>query len=201
MSPLRLAIVTPRFWPLVGNEPAHLLRLAESLQAIGHQPTVVTPRWKRTWPQRMMIGPLPLVRLRGSASGGWSTLRWMYSLASWLGEQRLDGVLAAGLKQEAYVALGAARRTRAATILLAGDDDLAWQRTATLGGRIADRCREARTIVTPTHQLQNELCSAGFKSDCLTVVPRQRLGQRSRRTPLPFLTAAPPSPCSVWRQY
>ena len=39
----------------------------------------------------------------------------------WLREEagRLDAVLVAGLKQEAYVALGAAQRTGAVTILLA----------------------------------------------------------------------------------
>src|SRR5438093_7311568 len=140
MAHLRLAIVTPRFWPLVGDAPAHLLQLAESLIALGHEPMVVTPRWQRSWPERMMVGSLPLIRLRGSARGGWSTLRWMYSLAAWLREQGgrgLDAVLVSGLKHEAYVALGAARRTGVTTILLAGEDDLEWQSTATLGARIA----------------------------------------------------------------
>src|SRR5689334_1366647 len=130
MPHLRLAIVTPRFWPLVGDEPTHLLRLAESLVGAGHAATVVTPRWKRTWPERMAIGPVPLVRLRGSAAGGWGTLRWMYSLSRWLSEQRLDGVLVAGLRHEAYVALGSASKSGVTTLLLAAEDDLAWQQSA-----------------------------------------------------------------------
>src|SRR5437763_14747141 len=106
MAHLRLALVTPRFWPLVGDQPTHLLRLAESLAALGHTPIVVTPQWKRSWPRQMTIGAVSLVRLRGSGRGGWSTLRWMYSLASWLGEQSLDAVIVAGIRHEAYVALG-----------------------------------------------------------------------------------------------
>jgi glycosyltransferase involved in cell wall biosynthesis len=171
---LRLAIVTPRFWPLVGDIPAHLLQLCDSLIALGHEPTVVTPRWQRSWPQQMMIGSLPLVRLRGSVRGGWSTLRWMYSLAGWLREQggHLDAILVAGLKQEAYVALGTAGRTGITTILLAGEDDLQWQQTATLGARVAARCREACTIVAPTDQVAHMLFREGFANKCVVVIPR-----------------------------
>src|SRR3954469_8698703 len=121
MAHLRLAIVTPRFWPLVGDGPTHLLRLAESLLTAGHTVTIVTPQWKRSWPARMNIGRVPLVRLHGAPRGGWSTLRWMYTLSGWLREatsDALDGLLVAGLKQEAYVALGAARRTNVPTVLL-----------------------------------------------------------------------------------
>src|SRR4051812_3520832 len=157
MAHLRLAIVTPRFWPLVGDESTHLLRLAESLMGAGHAVTVVTPRWKRTWPERMWIGPVRLVRLRGSAAGGWGTLRWMYSLSGWLAEQQLGGVLGGGLRNEAYVALGWAAKSRVSTLLLGAEDALAWQQSAALGARIAARCHEARLIVAPCDLLANEL--------------------------------------------
>ena len=173
MAPLRLAIVTPRFWPLVGDGPTHLLRLAESLLAAGHVVTVVTPQWKRSWPTQMSIGSVSLVRLPGRAHGGWSTLRWMYGLAKWLRNCRLDGVLVAGLKHEAYVALGAARRTGTPTILIAGEDDLAWQQSAALGGRIAARCHECPAIVAPNTEIAGQLRQAGFSDDRIAVIPRR----------------------------
>jgi glycosyltransferase involved in cell wall biosynthesis len=177
MAHLRLVIVTPRFWPLLGDGPAHLLRLAESLLSLGHDVQIVTPRWKRSWPEQMMVGPVPLVRLRGSACGGWNTLRWMYALAGWLQESasnsRLDGLLVAGLKHEAYVALGAARRTRLPTVLLASDDDIDWHAAATLGSRIAARCREASTVVAPTRELARDLEHKGIAPHCLCVIPRR----------------------------
>src|SRR5439155_7660852 len=77
-----------------------------------------------------------------------------------------------GLKHEAYVALGAARRTGATTILLAGEDDLEWQRIATLGARIAARCHEARVIVAPTDEIAAALRSRGFAAECITTIPR-----------------------------
>jgi glycosyltransferase involved in cell wall biosynthesis len=173
MPQFRLAIVTPRFWPLIGDEQTHLLRLTEALLAAGHAATVVTPRWKRSWPEQMLIGAVPLVRLRGSVRGGWSTLRWMYALAGWLRGQRLDAVLVAGLKHEAYVALRAALRTSTPTLLLASEDDLGWHRSATLGTRIAACCQQARTIIAPSEEIVAELCRSGFASDCFTVIPRR----------------------------
>jgi glycosyltransferase involved in cell wall biosynthesis len=172
MAHLALAIVTPRFWPLVGDETTHLLRLAEALIAAGHEVSVVTPRWKRTWPERMAIGPVPLVRLRGSAAGGWGTLRWMYALSGWLAEERLDGVLVHGMRHEAYVALGWSAKSHVPTLLLASEDDLAWHRSAALGRRIAARCQQARLVIAPNELLAEELAQAGLKRECISVVPR-----------------------------
>src|SRR4029453_3752600 len=100
MAQLRLAIATPRWWALVGDEAAHLLGLAESLNSAGHRITAVSALWKRPWPRQMSLKSVPLVRLRGAPRGGWSTLRWIYSFSNWLGEPaagELDGLLVAGL--------------------------------------------------------------------------------------------------------
>jgi glycosyltransferase involved in cell wall biosynthesis len=175
-SAFRLAFVTARFWPFVGDVPTHLFRLAESLIALGSEVTVVMPQWRRDWPRQMIIGEVPLIRLRGSPRGGWSTLRWMYSLSRWLREQnrnQLDGIVVAGLRHEAYVALRAARRAEIPVILMAGEDDLAWQRTVALGGRIAARCREATAVVAPSDVLAQQLTAAGCVQQAVKTVPRR----------------------------
>src|SRR4051794_11402687 len=128
MGPTRLVIASPRFWPLVDDQPTHLLRLAEAFSASGCVVTIVTPQWSRDWPAQMKIGPTSLVRLRGSPRGGWSTLRWMYSLSHWLRHQQPADLLVAGLRQEAYVALGVQRLTKTRVAMLAGEGDLAWLR-------------------------------------------------------------------------
>lgn len=179
---LRLAIVAPRFWPHVEDAPTHLLRLAESLLEAGHSVTVVAPLWQRTWPRRMAVGRVPLVRLRGSLRGSLSTVRWMYSLANWLRDQSLDGVLAAGLRHEAYIALGAANKSRTPVAVLAGEGDLAWQRTAAFGSRIAARCRQAQAIVAPSQELADALASAGYAREALAVIPR-RVAILAQRNP------------------
>jgi glycosyltransferase involved in cell wall biosynthesis len=181
---LRLAIAAPRFWPLVEDIAAHLLQLAESLVAAGHSVTVASGLWHRAWPQQMVVGTVPLVRLPGAPRGGLATVRWMYSLAAWLREQapRLDAVLVGGLGHEAYVALRAAAKSQLRVVLLAGEGDLAWQRSAAFGGRIAARCRQAGAIVAPSGELADELAAAGYPRERITVIPR-RVGIPPPRNP------------------
>jgi glycosyltransferase involved in cell wall biosynthesis len=170
---LRLAIATPRFWPHVGDEPTHLLRLIEAIGAAGHELTVVTPLWKRTWPRQMNIGGTTLFRLRGSPRGGWSTLRWMYGLSGWLREQHFDVLLVSGLRYEAYVALGSLSAEHKPVILLAGEGDVGWQRSAALGRGVAARCREAAAIVAPSSVVADELVAAGYGREAITIIPRR----------------------------
>jgi glycosyltransferase involved in cell wall biosynthesis len=174
MAPLRLALAAPRFWPLIGDGPNHWLALADSLIAAGHSVTIVTPQWKRTWPRKMAIGTVPLVRLRGAPRGGWSTLRWMYALSGWLAEQpRLDAILAAGLRHEAYVAIGASAKTQTPVLVLAGEGDIAWQKGVAFGGRIAARCGQARAIVVPSQALAEELIQGDYSREAISVIPRR----------------------------
>jgi glycosyltransferase involved in cell wall biosynthesis len=175
MVPLRLAIATPRFWPHLGDAPTHLLRLAESLVATGHQVTVVTPQWKRAWPRQITIGAVPVVRLRSAPRGGWSTLRWMYALRNWLREfgGGVDAVLATGLRHEAYVAISYAQSAGIRAVLLAGEEDITWQATASFGKRIGDRCKEAAAIVAPSTVLADKLLAAGYAREKITVIQRR----------------------------
>src|SRR5262245_18281034 len=127
----------------------------------------------------MVIGRVRLLRLRGAARGGWSTLRWMYSLGTWLRNMAGEGdaVIVDGLKHEAYVALGAVRRTMRTTVLLAGEDDVAWQRTATWGSRVAARCQDAQALIAPTNELGDALVGAGYA--------RERCSTIGRTAPMP----------------
>lgn len=174
MQPLRLAILAPRFWPLVGDAEWHALRLAEELLEQGHKVRVVSAQWRRAWPAEMCVGPVPLVRLRGSLKSGWSTLRWMYGVSRWLREQAnsLDAVLVSGLRNEAYAALRALRESRVPVVLESLPGDLAWQRTATFGSRIARRCLRAAAYVAPNHAIADQLAAAGYARQRITVIPR-----------------------------
>jgi glycosyltransferase involved in cell wall biosynthesis len=135
----------------------------------------------------MMIGQIPIIRLRGSLRGGWSTIRWMYSLAGWLraAAGEFDAILVSGLKHEAYVALGAARRSGVPVALLAVEDDLDWHRSAALGNRIAVRCRESRAIVAPSEVFAEALLRDDFSASAVTVIA-------------PTVTLPPPS-TPKWR--
>src|SRR5262245_1682941 len=111
MSPLRLALVTRRFWPLVGGAEVAMANLAAEFQRQGQQATIVTARWEKHWPTEVVHREVPVVRLSQPKLRGWGTLRYMYAVGSWLVAQqpKLDGVVVSMLKHDAYAAIGALR--------------------------------------------------------------------------------------------
>lgn len=176
-SRLRLAIVAPRFWPLAGEAETHVLRLAEQFRRAGCSVTIVTANWQSHWPRQIVIRELPVVRLRGAPTGGFSTLRYMYGLSSWLAKEResFDAVLVSTLRYEAYCAVGALAGTSVPVVLQAEragpDGDIAWQQSATFGSRIASRCKQATAFVATSKLAARELSVAGYDATRTTVIP------------------------------
>ncbi len=175
---MRLALVTPRFWPLADDAATHLLRLAEQFQCAGHGVTIVTATWQGGWPREVQVREIPVVRLKGAPRGGWSTLRYMFGLSRWLKQHRdqLDTVLVTALRYEAYATLATLAGSPVRVVLqseLTGPvGDAAWQRTATFGSRIARRCCEAERIVAASGLVAAELTAAGYDAARVVVIPQ-----------------------------
>jgi glycosyltransferase involved in cell wall biosynthesis len=170
MSPLRLALVTRRFWPLVGGAEVAMANLAAEFRRQGQEATIVTAQWEKHWPTELVHREVPVVRLPQPKLRGWGTLRYMYALGSWLSAQqpKLDGVLVSMLKHDAYAALGALRGGKLPVVLRAEGGgtagDCAWQQTARFGLRIRQRCQQADAIVAPSDAISQELREASYKA-------------------------------------
>lgn len=168
MKRLRLALVTRRFWPLVGGAEVVMANLAAEFRRQGHAATIVTAQWKKHWPLELVHREIPVVRLAQPKLRGWGTLRYMYGLSSWLTSQRpkLDGVLVSMLKHDAYAAIGALRGSGLPVVVRAegggAAGDCEWQATARFGMRIRRRCSEADAIVAPSDAIGEELLAAGY---------------------------------------
>ena len=81
---LRLALVTRRFWPLVGGAEMAMANLAAEFRRQGHAVRIVTGRWEKHWPLEMVHREVPVTRLPHPRTRAWGTLRYMYALSSWL---------------------------------------------------------------------------------------------------------------------
>ncbi len=166
MKPLRVAIVTRRFWPLLGGPEKILANLAAELLARGIHATILTARWQAAWPEELRFQDVPVVRLSPPPQSRWTTLAYARSLGRWLRRQaeRFDLVYVSQLRYEAHAALGAARQM---PVVLRADrvgrsGDCLWQLDAPCGRRIKRRCMGAAGFVGPTRAAQRELEAAGY---------------------------------------
>jgi glycosyltransferase involved in cell wall biosynthesis len=167
VKPLNVLIVTPRFWPLSGENERALARLTEALTARGCQVTVLTARLHPGWPAELRFGNAELVRLSPPPQGRWNTWRYTRGLAGWLRrhESRFDLVYVWSLANAAYAALRSVGR-RLPVILqpwrIARHGDCLWQIETRGGGRIKDECMKAAAFVASTPAVRRELEAAGY---------------------------------------
>ncbi|MBI1248362.1 glycosyltransferase [bacterium] len=216
MTPLRLALVTRRFWPLVGGAEMVMANLAEELTRQGHHVQVLTAQWHPDWPKQISHRGIPVIRLPNPSIRGWGTVRYMMSLGRWLRthEKQLDGVYVSMLKHSGVVATSRLRGSKVPVVLRAegsGDTgDCAFHETANFGHRIRRSCQQADAFVAPSQQVFDEMVSAGFGRDKIRFIPNgvrvpelpsneQRLQARQAlATANPILTIAPSSPLVVF---
>ena len=109
MDPLRLVLVTRRFWPMVGGAERAVAELAAELANRAVPVTLLTARWQPSWPAEINYRGVPVVRLPNPRLRAWGTFRYMQALGRWLRRHRdeYDLVYVSMLKHDAYAALAA----------------------------------------------------------------------------------------------
>jgi glycosyltransferase involved in cell wall biosynthesis len=196
MSGLRLALITRRFWPLVGGAEMVMANLADEFVRMGHQPRIVTARWEPNWPRELVHREVPVTRLPNPPQRGWGTFRYMTALWRWLRKHRanLDGAIVSMLKHDAYTTVGALQSGTVPVVLRAEgagqSGDCQWQQTARFGSRIRRRCTMADALVGPSEAVCDEL-RAAYPSELVHYVangvrmppprdlPRQKAARRA----------------------
>ena len=182
VAPLRLVLVTQRFWPLMGGPQKIMADQAVELTARGHDVTILTARWRPQWPGQIRFHDVPVVRLAPPPEGNWKTMRYVRSLRRWLAENvdRYDMVYVSGLKHDACAAMQSVGR-RVPVVLRAESagrfGDCLWQIDAAGGRRIKQRCMEATALVGPGAVIERELQAAGY--------PRSRIHRLPNGVPIP----------------
>lgn len=180
MTPLRLLIVTPRYWPLTGGTEAVAALLVDQLaqRPDAVSVTVLTAQWDASWPEEVIHHGARVTRLSPAPRGGWSAFRFLRVLGRWVRahDDEYDVVYVLNLRHEAYTALGARRDDRLPPVVLrtqrsGASGDCHWQHSARFGRRILRRCQLADAVVAPTVTAANELLETGYLRDQVTVIP------------------------------
>lgn len=175
--PLRLVLLTRRYWPLVGGAEAVMANLASEFKRRGARVTILTARWEPHWPTELVHREVPVVRLHNPPQRGWGTLRYMCAASRWLrtNREQFDLVYVSMLKHDAYAAIGALTRSAVPVVLRAEgggpSGDCHWHETGRFGKRIRHRCQNAAATVAPSLVIADELRSAGFLADRVHFIP------------------------------
>ncbi|MEK6236288.1 MAG: glycosyltransferase family 4 protein, partial [Planctomycetales bacterium] len=169
MKPLRLVLITRRYWPLVGGAETAMANLARELSTQGHEVFLLTARWESEWPEEIRHAGARVIRLAQPRQRFWGTWRYMQGIRRWLANNRddFDVVYASMLKHDAYAALGVGAKLGFPVIARAegagATGDAHWQQKNPFGSQIRRRCREARAIVAPSQEIERELLQAGYE--------------------------------------
>ena len=179
--PLKLALVTRRYPPLIGGAEKVLSYLAAALASAGADVTVVTsqvPRLELPAQEEEPIasstnaglkghvspGRLSIVRLETTRLRFWGTWLYMRNLKRWFQENRVDLAYVSMLKHDAYSVIGAGVRLGFPVVLrpegAGATGDMAWQSWGNFGRIIARRCRRAAAFVAISKSIEQELREA-----------------------------------------
>ncbi|PHR96484.1 MAG: hypothetical protein COA78_28735 [Blastopirellula sp.] len=177
MNPLRLALVTRRYWPLVGGAEMVMANLASQFAKEQAHVQIVTAQWHRTWPQQVVHREVYVERLPNPPLRGWGTFRYMMSLGRWLRKNHteLDAVYVSMLKHSAYITVQQLKETNVPVILRAEGagktGDCVWQQEANFGSRIRTICQQADAVVAPSEKIWQELLESGYDPNKIHFIP------------------------------
>ena len=165
--PLKLALVTRHYPPLIGGAEKVLSYLAAALASAGADVTVVTSRVPGLGLAAQEVEPvassknaglkghvspggLRIVRLETSRLRFWGTWRYMHNLERWFYENQVDLAYVSMLKHDAHVAVMAGERLGFPVVLrpegAGATGDLAWQSWGHFGRSIGLACRRANAL-------------------------------------------------------
>ena len=92
-EPMKLAILSPRFWPCSGSDELALSDLAQTLAEQGHEVEVVTPGWNTALPASFRFRNFNVQRIYRSTSAPWGGFRYQKNLLRYLTQNLVDRLI------------------------------------------------------------------------------------------------------------
>jgi glycosyltransferase involved in cell wall biosynthesis len=219
--PLRLALVTRRYPPMVGGAEKVFSYLASALAGEGAAVTVLTSRIEGLDPagqeraasdevrkgkeneRQATPGCLSVVRLETSRHRFWGTWLYMRNLKRWLRENPIDLAYVSMLKHDAFAVLGAGQRKGFRVVLrpegAGATGDLAWQTWGNFGRAIGLRCRETDAFVAISSRIEHEL-QESWRSGTMRPFGLARFLHHTQKVPrIETIPNGVPVPADAWR--
>ncbi len=81
---MRIAVVARHYWPYINDSTLRLAQTAANLRSQGVQVVVLTPRWHGSWPNRVSVEEVEVVRLENPPTNQLRQSQYRRSLSDWL---------------------------------------------------------------------------------------------------------------------
>jgi glycosyltransferase involved in cell wall biosynthesis len=219
VRPLKLALVTRYYPPLIGGAEKVLSYLARALAVEGVEVTVLTSRipgsglaaceevpiaagGSATPMDSTDSGRLTVVRLETSQMRFWGTWRYMRNLRRWFRNRPVDLAYVSMLKHDAYVVVGVGKRLGFPVVLrpegAGATGDVAWQSWGNFGRMIGHRCRRADAFVAISERVEGELEEA-LRSGTMRAIRCARFSQPPRPPRIVAVPNGVPVPTTAWQ--
>ena len=101
---MRLAILNRHFWPISNSAEMEVAWLATAIADAGVDVDVLTVRWQKFWPERLVYRGANVLRLPKPLSGPFGKYRFNKALIAHLVNKNYDGLIAFGLDEDACTA-------------------------------------------------------------------------------------------------
>ncbi len=179
-NPLKIALLTRRYPPLIGGAEKVLSYLALALANEGAEVHVLTslPSSHTLQTEELVEtnqGSLTIHRLRTSRLRFLGTWIYMRNLRRWLENHPIDMTYVSMLKHDAYVAVEAGKKLGFPVVLrpegAGATGDLAWQSWGRFGRKIGQQTRQADALVVISKAIEDELLQAGYDKNKLHRLP------------------------------
>ncbi len=92
-EPMKLAILSSRFWPCSGSDDLALSDLAQALTGQGHEVEVITPGWSTSSPASFRFRNFNVLRTYRSPSTPWGGSRYQKNLIRYLNQNPVDSLI------------------------------------------------------------------------------------------------------------
>jgi glycosyltransferase involved in cell wall biosynthesis len=176
LRPMKIALVTRRYPPLIGGAERVLSYLAPALATEGAEVDVLTSRVEGLPPVEVdPSGSFRVVRLATSKARFVGTWLYMRELSRWFARNRVDLAYVSMLKHDAFVVVGEGKRRGFPVVLrpegAGATGDLAWQKWGRFGRSIGKRCQQADAFVSISPAVRGELIEGGSDPERIHDLP------------------------------
>lgn len=174
MTRPRALFFTRHFWPTISDETLRVQRLARIALAAGIDTSIVTPRWKKEWPRKIVCDDLAVERIKDPPSGSSRPAKYARSILKTLDEARdhYDFIYCDSPDLEASTLLSRKRDRRPPVVVRVGTTDFTgpgrqWKSNSLQ----VDVCRKADLVVAATASAHQRLLSIGIMNDRILRMP------------------------------